>query len=73
MDGKEHNFLKNHADTLTIIGVNIAGLALLVSMWLSHAHRMDTVNARMDTVQSLMYQEIKNFHGRLCVIEERVK
>lgn len=66
---ENRNFFKNHSDTLAIIGVNLAGLALLMSMWLSHAHRMDAVNLRMDTI----YQEIKNFHGILCVIEERSK
>lgn len=65
------SFVSQHADTFAIIGVNLAGLALLVSMWLSHANRMDSVNTRMDTIQSLMYQEMKDFHGRLSILEQR--
>lgn len=68
---EKQGFFKNHADTVAIIGVNLAGVALLVTMWLSHAGRMDAANARMDTIQTLMYQEMKDFHGRLCIIEER--
>jgi hypothetical protein len=48
------NFLTDHADTLAIIGVNIAIGTILVSMWLSHAHRMDSVNQRMDSVNQRM-------------------
>lgn len=75
---EKQGFFKNHADTVAIIGVNLAGVALLVTMWLSHAGRMDAANSRldtlsvrMDTIQTLMYQEMKDFHGRLCAIEER--
>lgn len=70
-EDKKPSFVSKHADTFAIIGVNLAGLALLVSMWLSHATRMDTVNTRMDTIQSLIYQEMKDFHGRLSILEHQ--
>lgn len=51
MDNKA-SFLKNHADTLAIIGVNLCIAAILVSMWISNSHRIDAVNARMDATMS---------------------
>ena len=56
---QKSNFFSDHADTFAIIGVNLAGLAILVSMWLSHAHRMDAANARIDTLHVLIYDMIK--------------
>ena len=58
MENKQ-NFLKNHADTLAIIGVNLAIGAILVSMWISHAHRIDSANARMDTLHVMFYDLLK--------------
>jgi len=56
---KQSNFFVDHGDTLAIIGVNLAGLAILVSMWLSHAHRMDAANTRIDTIHVLIYDMLK--------------
>ncbi len=58
------NFLKNHADTLTIIGVNIGIAAILVTMWISHAHRMDAANARMDSIHTMFYDLLKESKTR---------
>jgi hypothetical protein len=33
--------------------------------------KMDVANAKFDQMQGLMYQETKDFHARLCAIEER--
>jgi len=44
------SFLKDHADTLAIIGVNLAIAAILVSMWISNSHRVDAANARSDAL-----------------------
>ena len=61
-----HGFLKNHADTLTIIGVNIALGAMLLSMILSQSHRIDAANtrsdaimARIDAVQMIIFDMVK--------------
>lgn len=60
------NFLKNHADTLAIIGVNIAIAAILIMMTLSNMasidsanSRMDAANARMDTIHVMFYDLLK--------------
>jgi len=56
---EKQSFLKNHSDTLTIIGVNIATVAILITMWISHAHRMDCANQRIDTLHTMFYDLLK--------------
>lgn len=72
------SFMKNHADTVAIIGVNIAIAAVLITMSLANTSRTDASNARLDGLYNLISQEIKSFHeeskrfhGRLCVIESK--
>lgn len=67
----KESFFKNHGDTLAIIGVNIALIAMMLTLWTSANSRTDAVNTRMDATIALIYQESKDFHARLCVIEEK--
>ena len=53
------SFLKDHADTLAIIGVNLAIAAILVSMWISNSHRVDAANARSDQLYSIILDLLK--------------
>jgi hypothetical protein len=60
------SFLKNHADTLAIIGVNMAMFAILVTMWVTNISsinavncRMDAANTRMDTIHMMIYDILK--------------
>ena len=69
----KQSFFKNHVDALAIVGVNIALIALILTLWISANSRIDSVNIRMDTTMALIYQESKDFHGRLVAIEERNK
>ncbi len=64
-------FFRNHADTLSIIGVNLAIAAILMTICLSNIASISSVNARMDSLHVMIYDEMKDFHGRLCAIEER--
>lgn len=57
---EEKGFFRNHADTVAIIGVNIAIGAILISMWISHASRIDAVNSRMDTIHMMIYDMLKD-------------
>lgn len=50
------NFFKNHADTLSIIGVNVGIAAILITMWISNCHRIDSINDRMDSTNIRMDQ-----------------
>ncbi len=57
---KENNtFFRNHADTMTIIGVNIAVAAILVGMFISNSSRIDAANARMDTLHTMFYDLLR--------------
>ncbi len=53
------NFLKDHADTLAIISVNIAIAAILITMFISNSHRIDAVNSRSDALYVLCYDMLK--------------
>jgi hypothetical protein len=64
-------FFRNHIDTFAIMGLNIAIAGLLVSLYVSNSSNITAINSRMDTMQGLIHQETKDFHGRLCAIEER--
>ena len=56
---RKPSFLKDHADTIAIIGVNIAIAAVLVTMWISHSHRIDAANARSDSLHVAFYELLK--------------
>lgn len=53
---EKQSFFKDHADTLAIIGVNIAIAAILVTMWISNTHRVDAANARSDQLFTQLAQ-----------------
>lgn len=59
-------FFKNHADTLAIIGVNLALFAFMLNFMISTSHRVDAANARLDalnvrldTVQMMIFDMLK--------------
>jgi hypothetical protein len=53
------SFLKNHMDTLAIIGINVAIAAILVCMWVSNTSRIDAANARTDQLYNLICEMLK--------------
>lgn len=53
------SFLKSHADTLAIIGVNLAAMAILVTMCISNTHRIDATNSRLDTLHTMFYDLLR--------------
>jgi hypothetical protein len=66
MEGNKMGFFKDHADTLAIIGVNLAIGAFMLSFMISTSHRvdaanvrLDAANVRMDTVQMMIYDMLK--------------
>lgn len=56
---EKQSFLKNHADTVAIIGVNIGIAAILISMCLSNTSNMITTNARIDTLHVMFYDLLR--------------
>lgn len=55
MSTKE-SFLKNHADTLAIIGVNLAIAAILITMYVSNTSRIDAANNRTDQLYQTLIE-----------------
>jgi hypothetical protein len=60
---------------LTIIGGFVTTLGVTIGLFIYLANKIDT---KIDNLQNMMYNEmkdfhnaIKEFHGRLCSIEER--
>lgn len=56
---EQPSFLRNHADTLAIIGVNLAIAAMLLTLILSNSSRIDTANARSDALYNMVYDILK--------------
>lgn len=46
---QKQSFLKNHADTSAVIGVNIALAAIMIALWISNSQRIDACNSRIDS------------------------
>lgn len=63
---KEPSFLRNHADTISIIAVNICIAVIMITLHLSNVSsiaasnsRIDAANARMDTLHVMFYDLLK--------------
>lgn len=67
----------NWTMTLTIVGANIAliaasfGITITLFLWYRSEAREE--RAQTNAILNGIQQEIKDFHGRLCAIEERNK
>lgn len=59
MSEQKQSFMKNHADTIAIIAVNLTVAAILVSMCISNSSRIDAANARMDTIHIMFYDLLR--------------
>lgn len=53
------NFFKSHADTLAIIGVNVAMAAIILNITLSNISTIQANNARIDTLHTMFYDLLK--------------
>ncbi len=51
--------MKNHWDTIAIVGVNLALGAILMALCISNSTRMDAANSRMDTLHVMFYDLLK--------------
>jgi hypothetical protein len=49
------SFLRNHADTLAIIGVNLAIAAIYMSILISNISSIQATNSRIDTMYVMFY------------------
>ena len=53
------NSIFNHADTLAIIGVNLAIAAVLLTICMSNMSTISATNARIDTLHTMFYDLLK--------------
>lgn len=62
---------------LTIVGANIAlilsMLSTVVSIWMNMDKKFEQNRKETNEILKGIAQEMKDFHGRLCAIEERNK
>lgn len=72
MNEQKPSFLRNHVDTLAIIGVNLAIAAILVTLWISNSHRVDAANARSDTLYSQLITLQKEGNDRWIEVNEKI-
>lgn len=63
-NNEKPSFLRNHIDTVAIIGVNLAAIAILVTMLVSNTHRIDAANARSDALYSELISIQKDGNDR---------
>jgi len=52
--------MKNHWDTIAIIGVNLAVASIIMALCLSHNSQIASMNARMDTMHVMFYDLLKS-------------
>ncbi len=53
---------------LTLVGCFAAVIEVTLGLFLHLANKIDT---KIDALSLMVYNEMKDFHGRLCTIEER--
>lgn len=53
------DFFKDHADTIAIIGVNIAMFAIVLTIALTNISSIASANARMDTLHVMFYDLLR--------------
>lgn len=81
---KTERFFKNHADTIAIMGVNLAIAGIYLTLLISNMNRIDSANARSDGImldfkneskelREEFYKESKEFHCRLSLLENKDK
>ena len=66
---------KSQKEFWGLIGTNLAVVAIVIALftWNRTESRADYrhMDAKMETMLSAINQEIKDFHGRLCALEEK--
>ena len=56
---EKQSFLRNHADTLAIMGLNLAIAGLLISLYISNLSNITAANSRIDTLHVMFYDLLK--------------
>lgn len=56
---------------VSVIACLFAVLGVIVGLFMHLANKMDGIRSEMHSMRLELNSEIKDFHGRLCTIEER--
>lgn len=72
MSEQKPGFLKNHADTLAIIGVNVAIMAIIISLWFSNGSSIATICTRMDIENVAFNSRMDAFTSRMDAANARM-
>ncbi len=56
---EKQSFLRNYADTLTIIGVNLVIAVFVLNICLANIARINSINARLDSMQYMIHFLLK--------------
>lgn len=62
---EKRSFLKNHVDTLAILGVNIAIGAIMLSLTFSNTSQILALNSRLDATNQRIDANITMFYDLL--------
>lgn len=73
MSEQKQSFMKNHADAIAIITVNIAICAIMISMFISHSSRIDSTNARIDNAITISNAKIEKITDMFYSLLTEVK
>jgi hypothetical protein len=65
--------LNEFTSIITILGVFIANGTLIIPLWLWNRSESRADNREIIALINAIQTEMKDFHGRLCSIEERNK
>ncbi len=58
---------------ITIIACLFAVLAVIIGLFLYLANKIDSLGSKIESLRGEVYNEMRDFHGRLCSLEERYK
>lgn len=65
------------AQVLTLIGIAIANIGTTITLFLwATSHAEESIREQREATQCLLkaiHDEMRDFHGRLCAIEERYR
>lgn len=58
---------------ITVIACLFAILGFMTCLFLYLANKIDSIGTKLELLRKDMHEEMRDFHGRLCAIEERNK
>jgi hypothetical protein len=60
-------------EVITVFAIVATNLGTVIALYLNLDKKLDENRKETNDILKAIYQDIKDFHGRLCVTEERNK